>query len=200
MRPVTAQDFVTVGPPGVDPEFYEENLLNEYQIPSKEDKMMSPVNRSNTFYYEPQQARLTSISVNDPPVRDTYTMYNQHRRSQSVSPRGYYNQSFFPYHKPGGAGVREDIVLNSFAKSMEGKQPLPNNYQYSFHKYPFTTRQPRKVALGEEYVHQHSMFMLTTPRCTGHFIIHPDWVSERSGMKRSRSFIQSRRNLDGLRY
>ena len=39
---------------------------------------------------------------------------------------------------------------------------------------------------------------LTTPRCTGHFIIHPDWVSEKGGIRRSKSFIQMKK--DGLRY
>lgn len=201
MGPTVAQDFVTVGPPGIDPEFYGEDLLNEYQIKAKDKKMMSSMGRSNTFHYEPQQNRLTSITVNDPPARDTYTMYNQPRRSQSVTPTGHYNQSFFPYHKPGGAGIREDMVVNNFAKAMDGKQPVPNNYQYSFHKYPFSTRQPRKVPVGEQYEHQFSTFTLTTPRCSGHFIIHPDWVSENSGMRRSRSFIQSaKKNTDGLRY
>lgn len=72
MGPTTAQDFVTVGPPGVDPEFYGEDLLNEYQIPANDTKMMPQISRSNTFHYEPQGNRLTSITVNDPPARDTY--------------------------------------------------------------------------------------------------------------------------------
>ena len=83
---------------------------------------MMSVKRHHTFYYEPQQTpRMTSISVNDPPVRDTYTMYNnQPKRPQSVSPFGQNNQAFFPYHKPGGMTAREDKLTNSFAKAMEG--------------------------------------------------------------------------------
>lgn len=52
----------------------------------------------------------------------------------------------------------------------------------------------------EDYVHERSMFMTTQPPCTGHFIIHPDWVSERSGKRKLSAARKKNQSLNGLRY
>ncbi|XP_052279869.1 uncharacterized protein LOC127877729 isoform X1 [Dreissena polymorpha] len=158
---------------------------------------MFALRRSQSFY-EPSYKPMTSISVNDMPPRDTYTGYGN-----NPDPRSIYQQSFFPYHQAGGAGSREGQVMGQLAKELNGKEPAPFNYNYSFNKYPLHMRKNRRTAATtDDYVHESSMFMSTTPACSGHFIIHPDWVSERSALRRSNSMIQTRNSpkKDGFRY
>jgi len=50
-------------------------------------------------------------------------------------------------------------------------------------------RHMRKCSKGEDYRHDQSTFYNTTPMATGYFIIHPDWVSERLSMRRSKSLL-----------
>ena len=50
--------------------------------------------------------------------------------------------------------------------------------------YPYSRRKLRNRAFGDQYVHQFSTFSMTSPRCRGHFTIHPNWVSETCVMKR----------------
>jgi len=162
---------------------------------------MYQLQRSQSFY-EPTRKPMTSISVNEPPARDTYTLYGQGQTSNSVDPTGIYKQAFFPYHKPGGHGAREDQVMRMLSKSMEGRQPNAYGHNYSFNKYPLHMRTRRRFPpASDDYVHDQSMFMTTTPRCVGHFIIHPDWVSEKSALRRSNTMIMpSKPNPNGLRY
>lgn len=51
-------------------------------------------------------------------------------------------------------------------------------------------RQP--ISKSQDYVHEHSMFMTTQPLCRGHFIIHPDWVSERLPKRKVTPFKKNR--------
>lgn len=158
---------------------------------------MFKLQRSRSFY-EPSRQHFTSISVNDAPPRDTYTGYG----GGNPDPRNIYQQSFFPHHQAGGAGPREGHIVNNLARELNGREPAPFNNQFSFNKYPLHMRKSnRRASFSDEYVHERSMFMSTTPSCSGHFIIHPDWVSERSGLRRSNSMILARRSKnDGLRY
>ncbi|WAR00895.1 hypothetical protein MAR_025267 [Mya arenaria] len=158
---------------------------------------MFKLQRSRSFY-EPSRQHFTSISVNDPPARDTYTGYG----GANPDPRSIYQQSFFPYHQAGGAGAREGVLVQNLAKELNGKEPAPFNHQYSFNQYPLHMRKNKRTAAAtDDYVHEQSMFMRTNPSCSGHFIIHPDWVSERSGLRRSNSMILARRSKnEGLRY
>ncbi|KAL4227859.1 hypothetical protein ACF0H5_013297 [Mactra antiquata] len=148
--------------------------------------MFSTLQRSQSFY-EPSQKPMTSISINDPPSKDTYTRYG----GQVVDPRSLYQQNFFPYYQSAGTGPRDSMHLQELSRQMnQGNAPPMYNGNYSFNKYPLHMRKNRRTASTDDYVHDQSMFMTTTPRCVGHFIIHPDWVSERGGLKRSKSMIQ----------
>lgn len=193
--------------PDVTDSMYDPDF--EYWINGKRDKLgrqtpnMYTLQRSNSVY-EPTSKRMTSISVNDMPVRDTYTLYDGIRQQRNVDPTSLYRQNFFPYHQPGGAGVREDMVVQGLAKDMQGREPSTYNRMYSFNKYPLHMRKTRYRVqpATEDYVHEHSVFTTTTPRCVGHFIIHPDWVSERGGIRRSLTMIQPNRTAKtgGFRY
>lgn len=74
---------------------------------------MYALRRSQSFY-EPSQKPMTSISINDPMPRDTYSGYG------GVDPRTIYQQSFFPYHQAGGAGPREAAVMQQLARGIDG--------------------------------------------------------------------------------
>ena len=76
---------------------------------------VQPMQRSQTFY-EPSPRKLTSISVNNPPPRDTYSGYG----ARNEDPRSIYQQSFFPFHRAGGAGAREDDVMAKLARDLNG--------------------------------------------------------------------------------
>jgi len=76
---------------------------------------VQPMQRSQTFY-EPSPRKLTSISVNNPPPRDTYSGYG----ARNEDHRSIYQQSFFPYHRAGGAGAREDDVMAKLARDLNG--------------------------------------------------------------------------------
>lgn len=156
------------------------------------DAMFASMHRSQSFY-EPSHRPFTSISVNDPPPKDTYTKYGGH--VQNPDSRSLYQQSYFPYFKSHGSGPREAMALQELARQMNRPEIPSFNHNYSFNKYPLHMRRnKRSAAKTEDYVHEQSMFMSTTPRCVGHFVIHPDWVSERSALRRSKSMIQLPQN------
>lgn len=150
--------------------------------------MFTSMKRSQSFY-EPSHKPMTSISVNEPPPKDTYTRYG----GQVVDPRSLYQQSYFPYFQAHGTGPRDAMHLQELSREMNVSQSPAFNYNYSFNKYPLHMRKNRRSAAAtDDYVHERSMFMTTTPQCVGHFIIHPDWVSERSSLRRSKSMLQMR--------
>ncbi|XP_045215990.2 uncharacterized protein LOC123566164 isoform X2 [Mercenaria mercenaria] len=150
------------------------------------DAMFSTMKRSHSFY-EPMYKPMTSISVNDPPPKDKYTRYG----GQVVDPRSLYQQNFSPYYQPHGTGPRDAMHLQDLSRQMNQSQSPAFNHNYSFNKYPLHMRRnKRSAATTDDYVHERSMFMTTTPNCVGHFIIHPDWVSERSSLRRSKSMLQ----------
>lgn len=150
------------------------------------DAMFTTMKRSQSFY-EPMYKPMTSISVNDPPPKDKYTKYG----GQVVDPRSLYQQNYNPYYQPHGTGPRDAMHLQELSREMNQSQSPAFNYNYSFNKYPLHMRKnKRTAATTDDYVHERSMFMTTTPNCVGHFIIHPDWVSERSSLRRSKSMLQ----------
>ncbi|XP_076465113.1 uncharacterized protein LOC143296951 [Babylonia areolata] len=50
-------------------------------------------------------------------------------------------------------------------------------------------RHMRPASKCDEYLHNNSVYYSTVPNVTGHFIIHPDWVSERQSLRRSQSLL-----------
>ncbi|XP_060074254.1 uncharacterized protein LOC132553980 [Ylistrum balloti] len=52
-----------------------------------------------------------------------------------------------------------------------------------------------QMSKSQDYVHEHSMFMTTQPLCRGHFIIHPDWVSERLPRRKMTPFKKNRQSM-----
>lgn len=176
-----------------DPVHFDPNIKSWTNVSTENDRkavaaMFASMKRSQTFY-EPSHRPFTSISINEPPPKDTYTRYGG--QVPQPDPRSLYQQSYFPYFKSHGSGPREAMALQQLARQMNGQEPAPFNYNYSFNKYPLHMRNNKRTAAKtDDYVHEQSMFMSTTPRCVGHFVIHPDWVSERTALRRSKSMIQ----------
>ncbi|XP_063434327.1 uncharacterized protein LOC134715806 [Mytilus trossulus] len=119
--------------------------------------------------------------------RSNNSMYNS-----MPDPLTHYSQSWRPvYEDRRGPPSRHEIVP-SFPQ-IPGLQRSKTDLQ------PMKRRTIRYPA-GDDYVHERSMFMTTQPSCTGHFIIHPDWVSERSGKRKLFATKKNGNSRNGLRY
>ncbi|XP_061172667.1 uncharacterized protein LOC133181994 [Saccostrea echinata] len=126
------------------------------------------------------------------------TRKNQYRTVPD--PRGFYAQSWMPLYEDMNAS--NDRRVREMDKRLSASDTLPQlpMLQRSNTCTDMRPMQRRIIRYpkSEEYVHEHSMFMTTQPLIRGHFIIHPDWVSERLTKKRMN--LANRKVRNGLRY
>ncbi|XP_056021112.1 uncharacterized protein LOC125648962 isoform X2 [Ostrea edulis] len=137
-----------------------------------------------------------------PQRQATFTFGNNRKNMYRTvpDPRGFYAQSWMPYYEDRNAS--DDRRVREMDKRLAMSDTLPqlpmlqrsNTYTDMRPMQRRVIRYPK----SEEYVHEHSMFMTTQPLIRGHFIIHPDWVSERLTKKRMN--LANRKVRNGLRY
>ncbi|KAL3865424.1 hypothetical protein ACJMK2_042814 [Sinanodonta woodiana] len=166
------------------------NANNDYQR-AVVDKMLSSMNRERTFHhYQP------SHSGNNP--RDSYTYFNPKPTNPYAANHGYYSNNGYGYSRYGSR--EDDGVIRGMGIKLGEREPLPSIYSKRLEGVQFN-RRTRQLPRSDDYVHELSMFMTTQPRVSGHFIIHPDWVSERMGLRRSHTMFEPRKSSkEGLRY
>ncbi|KAK3097901.1 hypothetical protein FSP39_014281 [Pinctada imbricata] len=136
-----------------------------------------------------------------PQRQATFTFGSNKSRSPSfqpnLDPRNHYSMTWRPFngsmsHRP----MSEEKKIKEMDRRMIVSESLPQIPRLQRSNTDIRPMQRRQIRYprGEEYVHEHSMFMTTQPLVRGHFIIHPDWVSERLTKKRINLAIPSIRN------
>jgi len=153
-------------------------------------------NQNKTPLVPPNTEVKTSVMASRP------CSYVEQAIARSLSPR----RQAGPPGMPGRSYThhRGYRVPVSYVGALDLQAP---NYNYSTgHQYPISNytvygpppRESRpmhkhqsnsKRSSTDEYVHDHSVFTTTNQSVSGYYIIHPDWVSERSAMRRSRSLM-----------
>ncbi|XP_067667811.1 uncharacterized protein [Haliotis asinina] len=128
---------------------------------------------------------------------------SSYQRSRSMSPmrtRPYFGRSltqseglYFPQPEnqypttwnPYSNGFNQ-MDNSGMVRHLESATPMGN-----YTMYPQSARESRpmgryrrRASFSKDYVHDLSCFQSTQPMVTGHFIIHPDWVSERMTPRR----------------
>ncbi|XP_046377067.1 uncharacterized protein LOC124149487 isoform X2 [Haliotis rufescens] len=100
-------------------------------------------------------------------------------------PENLYGQTWNPY----SSGFNHGENVSGMARHLEGATPMAN-----YTMYPQSARESRpmgryrrRASFSKDYVHDLSCFQSTQPMVTGHFIIHPDWVSERMTPRRKQT-------------
>nr|XP_022332904.1 uncharacterized protein LOC111130304 isoform X1 [Crassostrea virginica] len=194
---------------GADPAFIQETARGA--PPTFVPELHSWVN-ATTDYDREAAARIMAMSGSlAPPLppealrpqRQATFTFGSNRRNlyrTAPDPRGFYAQSWMPYYEDRNAS--EDRRIKEMDRRLAVSDSLPqlpmlqrsNTYTDMRPMQRRTIRYPK----SEEYVHDHSMFMTTQPLIRGHFIIHPDWVSERLTKKRMN--LANRKVRNGLRY
>ncbi|KAK3588791.1 hypothetical protein CHS0354_012003 [Potamilus streckersoni] len=166
------------------------NANNDYQR-AVVDKMLSSMNRERTFHhYQP------SYGGNAP--RDSYTYFNPRPTNPYAANHGYYSNNGYSFSRYGSR--EDDGVIRGMGIKLGEREPLPSIYSKRMEGVKFN-RRTKQLPKSEDYVHELSMFMTTQPRVSGHFIIHPDWVSERMSLRRSHTMFEPRKSSkEGLRY
>lgn len=137
------------------------------------------------------------------PQRQATFTFGSNRRNMyrtAPDPRGFYAQSWMPYYEDRNAS--EDRRIREMDRRLAVSDSLPQlpvlQRSNTFTDMRPMQRRTIRYPKSEEYVHDHSMFMTTQPLIRGHFIIHPDWVSERLTKKRMN--LANRKVRNGLRY
>ncbi|KAJ8305028.1 hypothetical protein KUTeg_017420 [Tegillarca granosa] len=131
-----------------------------------------------------------------PKREGTFTYGYGNRISPMRTTPGLYAQSCLPYTHN---SLPEDLVIQGMTKRLQNADQIPGGlYRSNTDLARPLNRRVINYPRSEEYVHQHSMFWSTQPLVRGHFIIHPDWVSERI-TKRKLNTAYGRKK-SGLRY
>ncbi|GFN86807.1 hypothetical protein PoB_001331300 [Plakobranchus ocellatus] len=152
--------------------------------------------------------------VNETP----YTDFNDPPQEEgNMDPREAFNRAMAgnlsprKHHNPPGRPGRSYTHYNGFAMPVTYVGALdlqaPNftyatgNHQRTVQNYTVYGPPPRehrpmhrhlsksRKSSDDDYVHNHSIFTSTYPSVAGYYIIHPDWVSERSSMRRAKSLL-----------
>ncbi|XP_025078005.1 uncharacterized protein LOC112554443 isoform X2 [Pomacea canaliculata] len=137
-------------------------------------------------------------SAQAPPLSDS----SMQKGDRTIMSRGLSPRRAPPPVMPGRSLSRTGNFNNSSSRFVTGSLDLhasPYNANRGFWQgfTAYSTRESRPMyrhanglsRRGDDYVHDQSIFFSTSPLVSGHFIIHPDWVSERSGLRRSKSLL-----------
>ncbi|KAI8792870.1 hypothetical protein BgiBS90_005859 [Biomphalaria glabrata] len=73
--------------------------------------------------------------------------------------------------------------------TLRGTKPVSRPRPQQFENTSLPQLSPRHQ-VTTHYVHDHGVFTSTMPRITGNYVIHPDWVSEKPRLRRTRSLRQ----------
>uniref|UniRef100_A0A2C9KTW7 Uncharacterized protein n=1 Tax=Biomphalaria glabrata TaxID=6526 RepID=A0A2C9KTW7_BIOGL len=73
--------------------------------------------------------------------------------------------------------------------TLRGTKPVSRARPQQFENTSLPQLSPRHQ-VTTHYVHNHGVFTSTMPRITGNYVIHPDWVSEKPRLRRTRSLRQ----------
>ncbi|GFR93821.1 hypothetical protein ElyMa_004387000 [Elysia marginata] len=152
-------------------------------------------------------------------VKETaYTDFSDSTQQDNMNPRDAFNCAMAgnlsprKHHNPPGRPGRSYTHYNGFAMPVTYVGALdlqaPNftyatgNNQRTVQNYTVYGPPPRehrpmprhisnksRKSSDDDYVHNHSIFTGTYPSVAGYYIIHPDWVSERASMRRSKSLL-----------
>jgi len=102
----------------------------------------------------------------------------------------HYQGYGMPVHSYMGA---LDLQAPNFTYATGQQRPIANYAVYGPPQRPVERRPMHKhksrTSTSDDYVHNHATFASTTPNVTGYYVIHPDWVSERSSLRRSKSLL-----------
>lgn len=208
------------GGPGDDIEDRPSSAIPGYVFGDSEDITRGPpmtyvpelkswVNASNEYDKDIVQNIMSSMypSIAPPlppealrPQRQMTFTYGGRRSKNSnynsmPDPLTHYSQSWRPLYEdrrtPSRQEMRHSVPQFPQIPGLERSKTDLRPMQRRVIRYP----------RSDDYVHERSMFMTTQPPCTGHFIIHPDWVSERMGKRKlSAARKKNMTSKTGLRY
>ncbi|CAL1528775.1 unnamed protein product [Lymnaea stagnalis] len=96
-----------------------------------------------------------------------------------------YNGFAMPVTYMDGTCLTATNYGNNYQPSKMYRAPFPQA-ENPIRPAPHTSRRSSSI----EYVHSNSVFTSTMPKITGNYVIHPDWISERSTVRRSKSLLK----------
>ncbi|XP_041465830.1 uncharacterized protein LOC121416331 isoform X3 [Lytechinus variegatus] len=174
-------------------------------------RMKAWVEGATDFEKDVAYNMLQSLNGNQPvprPAAPATSMMNQGRMGPANSrvpaaTHVYVPPSPAPRQPVPNRNGRDDTQVQAWMKQLREKlelqQPgldirqLPKSLAASHPQAP----RKKRVTLPEEYRHENSHFMMTKPTYRRHFIIAPDWVSERTSHRRLQQQGWARKNRIG---
>ncbi|XP_041465794.1 uncharacterized protein LOC121416309 isoform X3 [Lytechinus variegatus] len=174
-------------------------------------RMKAWVEGATDFEKDVAYNMLQSLNGNQPvprPAAPATSMMNQGRMGLANSrvpaaTHVYVPPSPAPRQPVPNRNGRDDTQVQAWMKQLREKlelqQPgldirqLPKSLAASHPQAP----RKKRVTLPEEYRHENSHFMMTKPTYRRHFIIAPDWVSERTSHRRLQQQGWARKNRIG---
>ncbi|KAK3790505.1 hypothetical protein RRG08_060555 [Elysia crispata] len=171
-RPLPFRPHTTVGPL-IRNQFANETAYTDFSDPPEQDNM-----NSRDAFSRAMAGNLSPRKHHNPPGRPgrSYTHYNGFAMPVTYVGALDLQAPNFTY----ATGNHQRTVQNYTVYGPPPREHRPMHRHIS--------NKPRQSS-DEDYVHNHSIFTGTYPSVAGYYIIHPDWVSERASMRRSKSLL-----------